>query len=130
MIALPVTSTVASILAIVMFPMTLQISIRRAALGDVVFGDADDAALRRRVRAFGNFVEYVPLCLVLLSLMEAQGASFLWLWMAGGLLLVGRIIHALGMLFAKSPAPRVVAMVMTYGSFLIPAGWLLANPRG
>ena len=129
MIALPVTSIVAATLAIVMFPLALQISMRRLALGGVVFGDADDDALRRRIRAFGNFVEYVPICLVLLVLMEAQGAPSLWLWIAGVLLLAGRFLHALGMLFANSPAPRGVAMMMTYGAFLVPAAWLLLNLR-
>jgi hypothetical protein len=127
MIALPVTSIVAATLAIVMFPLTLQVSMRRLALGSVVFGDADDDTLRRRIRAFGNFIEYAPTCLVLLALMEAQGAHSLWLWIAGGLLLAGRIIHALGMLFAKSPAARGIAMMMTYGAFLVPAVWLLTN---
>lgn len=130
MIALPVTSIVAAALAILMFPLTLQISILRLTLGSVVFGDGNDDTLRRRVRAFGNFVEYVPICLVLLALMEVQGASTLWLWIAGALLLAGRLIHAAGMLFATSPAARGVAMMMTYGAFLIPAIWLLMNLRG
>jgi uncharacterized membrane protein YecN with MAPEG domain len=132
--SLPITSTVAALLAVIMVPLTLQVSMRRAGLGKamgdltgVVFGDGDDDTLRRRTRAFGNFIEYVPTCLVLLALIEIQGAGATVVWTAGGLLVVGRVLHALGMLFADSPAPRGLAMFMTYGALLTPAGWLLMN---
>ncbi|MBI1985543.1 MAG: MAPEG family protein [Rhodospirillales bacterium] len=127
MIALPITSTVAAGLAIFMFPLTVQISMRRKSLGNVVFGDADDMVLRRRIRAFGNFVEYAPICLLLMALMELQGTPSTWLWVVGGLLAAGRVIHALGMLFADTPVPRAIGMLMTYAAFLIPAAWLLLN---
>lgn len=56
MISLPITSTIAACLAIIMFPLTLQISMRRKSIGNVVFGDGNDDVLRRRIRAFGNFI--------------------------------------------------------------------------
>ncbi len=127
MISLPITSTIAALLAILMFPLTLQVSILRKSLGNVTFGDADDPVLRRRIRAFGNFAEYTPLCLVLLALVELQGASAGFAWSVGALLLAGRLIHALGMLYVNSPAPRGVGMFMTYAAFLLPAGWMLVH---
>ena len=105
---------------------------QRAALGkekgDItafVFGDGNDDVLRRRIRAFGNFIEYVPMCLLMLALIEFASASRTLLWSIGGLLLAGRILHAIGMLYADSPAPRGIAMFMTYATLLVPAGWLL-----
>ena len=130
MVMLPITSIIAACLAIIMFPLTLQVSMRRKAIGNVVFGDAGDEVLRRRVRAFGNFTEYVPTCLVMLALAEIQGGPSALLWAIGGLLLMGRIIHALGMLYARSPVPRAIAMFMTYAAFLVPAVWLLINVWG
>ncbi len=134
MISLPITSTIAAILAIVMLPLTLQVSMRRAALGKamgkvngVTFGDGDDEVLRRRIRAFGNFIEYTPMCLVMLALTENVGASPTFVWTIGGLLLFGRGLHALGMLYSDTPVPRGIAMFMTYGAFLVPAVWLLSN---
>jgi uncharacterized protein len=134
MINFEVTSIIASILAILMLPLTLQISIRRAALGKaandltaVVFGDGGDEKLRRRIRALGNFIEYVPMCLIMLALIESSGAGETLLWSVGGLLVCGRVLHALGMLYINNPAPRGIAMFMTYASFIVPAIWLLLN---
>ena len=127
MLALPITSITAASLAIIMLPLTLQVSLRRVAIGSVVFGDGGDDVLRRRIRAFGNFIEYAPMCLILLALLEAQGAGTTWLWTTAALLVAGRVIHGLGMLFAQSPAPRGLAMLMTYGAFLTPAVWLLTR---
>lgn len=127
MLALPITSITAASLAIIMLPLTLQVSLRRLAIGSVVFGDGGDDVLRRRIRAFGNFIEYAPICLILLALLEAQGAGTAWLWTTAALLIAGRVIHGLGMLFAQSPAPRGLAMLMTYGAFLTPAVWLLTR---
>jgi hypothetical protein len=113
-----------------MLPLTVLISMRRKSLGNVVFGDGGDIVLRRRIRAFGNFVEYAPFCLLLLALMELQGAPSTWLWVVGGLLAAGRVVHALGMLFVESAAPRGVGMMATYAAFLIPAVWFVLNLRG
>lgn len=132
--ALPVTSIAAALLAILMLPLTLGVSMRRLTLGrekgDViafVFGDGNDMTLRRRVRAFGNFIEYVPTCLIMLALTEVGGASATFLWAMCIALVAGRILHALGMLYADSPAPRGLAMLMTYVTFLGPAFWLLSQ---
>ena len=121
MISLPITYTIAAALAALMFPLTLGVSLRRAGLGKemgdlagVAFGDAGDDVLRRRIRAFGNFIEYAPFCLILLALFESAGASPNWVWAIGGLLVLGRITHALGMLYSNSPAPRAAGMFMTW----------------
>jgi uncharacterized protein len=131
---LPITSVAAALLAILMFPLTLSVSMRRLALGrekgDVtafVFGDGNDMVLRRRIRAFGNFIEYVPTCLVMLGLSELGGASAAFLWGICTTLVAGRALHALGMLYADSPAPRGLAMFMTYVTLLGPALFLLSR---
>ena len=63
MVELPITSTLAAVLGLMLLPLTLRISFRRVALGKamgdvtgVVFGDGDDEVLRTRGRAMGNFV--------------------------------------------------------------------------
>lgn len=133
MMTLPITSAVAAILALLMFPLTVQISLRRAALGKAegnafayVFGDANDEVLKRRIRAFGNFIEYTPFCLLLLALIEIANASNTVLCITASALLGGRFIHAAGMLLGISSL-RGLAMMMTYTAFLLPGIWLLLN---
>lgn len=40
----------------------------------VALGDGGDRILQRRLRAHGNFAEYVPIGLILMALAEFQGA--------------------------------------------------------
>jgi hypothetical protein len=64
--------------------------------GRVAIGVGEDRLLERRVRAHGNFAEYVPFALLLLALLEGQG----WpIWLVHGLCLAlsaGRLAHAWG----------------------------------
>jgi uncharacterized membrane protein YecN with MAPEG domain len=53
----------------------------------------------RTIRAHGNAVEWVPLGLLLLLVIELSGAGTRFtLHLAGGTLLLGRILHAAGFL--------------------------------
>jgi uncharacterized membrane protein YecN with MAPEG domain len=61
---LPITSLLAGVFALLMVPLTLQISMRRARLGGISAGDGTDEVLPRRIRAHGNFIEYAPTALI------------------------------------------------------------------
>ena len=85
----------AALLAILYIVLTVQV-IRGRYRTRTVLGNGGDQALERAIRAHANFAEYVPLTLVLLLLLELQGA---WPWfvnLMGLLLLVGRASHAFG----------------------------------
>ncbi len=130
----PISSIVAIVLVVIMLPLTMQISMRRAMLGKemgdlagVAFGDNGDLPLRRRIRAFGNFTEYAPLGLIVLLLMEGAGASVTLVWSAGISLISGRVVHAGGMLYSGSPMPRAIGMMFTYVAMALPAVWLLSQ---
>ncbi|MDP4004888.1 MAPEG family protein [Methylobacterium sp. NEAU K] len=76
--------------------------------GNVLVGDGGDDVLLKRVRSHANFSEYVPLALILVGLLEAGGAGH---GLVQGLLLallVGRILHPVGM-FAPPNSPRQYA---------------------
>jgi len=60
-------------------------------------GDGGDPELARAIRVHGNFIEHVPLALVLLALLELGGLPAPWLWGLGGALLLGRLLHAFGL---------------------------------
>ena len=53
--------------------------------------------LQRAVRAHGNFIEYVPLMLLMLALIEFSGVGSAWIYSLGGALTIARIAHAAGL---------------------------------
>lgn len=63
----------------------------------VGIGDGGQKPLVRAIRAHGNFVEYVPLSLLSLLVLEGLGAPAWELHALGGSLIVGRALHAYGL---------------------------------
>jgi uncharacterized membrane protein YecN with MAPEG domain len=60
-------------------------------------GAGGDVAMLRRIRVHANFVEYVPMGLILLALLELAGTSRTVVAALGALLLVARLLHAMGL---------------------------------
>jgi uncharacterized membrane protein YecN with MAPEG domain len=94
--ALPITMHAAAVLAAMLVLMSLPISLRRRS-AKISLGVGDDVTLQNLVRAHGNFTEYAPMGLIILGLLEMAEASSTTLWIVAGLLVVGRIAHAIGM---------------------------------
>lgn len=63
----------------------------------VSLGSGGDPALERAIRIHANFIEYVPLALILLIAMEMQRRSIYVLHILCLLLLIGRICHFLAL---------------------------------
>lgn len=132
--SLTITPLLAAVLAVQMFILSLMVSMRRVSLGraegDIAkypYQDGRDETLRRRMRAFGNFVEYTPLCLLLLGMLEWRSESIELIWGLGLAFIAGRILHALGMLLNPYfPLPRIVGMLCTYAVLLVSA-YLILN---
>jgi uncharacterized membrane protein YecN with MAPEG domain len=64
-------------------------------------GTGGDAALERKIRVHGNFIENVPFALLVLALLELGGLPAAWLWVLGSALLLARTLHAVG--FSRRP---------------------------
>ena len=62
----------------------------------ISMGDGGDPALQRKIRVHANFIEYVPLALLMLALLELGGLWQPLLWLFGGALLLARVMHAVG----------------------------------
>lgn len=83
------------IFGILLIVLSLRVSlVRRDAR--VALGDGDNEVLLRRIRAHGNFVEFVPIALLLLVLAEHTGMGSLLIHLFGLVLLAARISHAYG----------------------------------
>lgn len=102
----------------------------------VGLGTGGDEMLARRVRAHGNAVEYLPLALLLLMLLEWNQTVPLLLHLLGIALLVFRVFHAVGL--STSAGTSVGRLVGTAGTWLVIAvmalvllwqwfGWHLAG---
>jgi len=120
---LPVTALLTGGLCAVLVALSLLVSFARVRT-KTSLGDGDDDMLRRRIRAQGNFVEYTPMALLAVGLVEHLSGSTLLALSLGGALLLGRLVHAAGMLGNLLPL-RVVGMMLTYASLLGSAGWLV-----
>src|SRR6185312_12451887 len=65
----------------------------------VSFGDNNDRAITRVVRAQGNFAEYVPIALLMMGFLEADRYSIYWLHALGIALVVARVLHGAALSF-------------------------------
>ncbi|MCX5479620.1 MAPEG family protein [Kaistia geumhonensis] len=117
---LPITSAVTVYCALLLLGLSFYVSLGRMKTG-VTVGFGHDEDLLRRIRAQGNFTEYVPLVLILIGISEYRGAWATGLWIVALLLAGGRALHAAGMLGGFLPL-RGAGMLATYAALLGGAG--------
>jgi uncharacterized membrane protein YecN with MAPEG domain len=87
----------AGLLGLVLLALSFNV-VRLRRKHQVGIGTGDVPELARGIRAHANFCEYVPLALVLLFGLAVAGAAPTWaLHVLGGALLVGRVLHAIGL---------------------------------
>jgi uncharacterized protein len=115
---LQVTTFLAGVFALLMVPLSLQVSLRRVKLGGVSSGYANDETLRRRIRAHGNFIEHAPIALIAVGLIELGGSGKSLVLGLAIAFCLSRIMHAIGMLYTSTPTLRAVAMLIQHGAFL------------
>lgn len=97
----------------------------------VSLGDDGNPDHLTLIRSQANFTEYVPMALILIGFVEAGGASATWIHGLGGALLLGRILHPLGMSADPKPNPfRFVGTVATLLVLLISAVLALLQAFG
>ena len=95
---LPITLFYAAILTI--FALVLSFgagSFRGKTSLSVLFGDPANMELAEKVRRHQNFLEYVPMLLIVMGAIELNGGSSMFLYTVGALLVVVRIAHAVGL---------------------------------
>ena len=122
--SVPVTLLYGGLNALLVTVLGIQVSRLRGAYG-VGVEKSIPAEMIRPVRAHGNAVEWVPLGLILLLVLELSGAgSRFTLHLAGGTLLLGRVLHAAG--FYGKNKLSVVGAALTYLDLFAMAIWAIA----
>ena len=94
----------------------------RVALGD---GGNDDMVLRGRI--FGNASEYIPVGIAALAVLTLLGMPAYTIHAVGGVLFLGRVLHASGLTAGKPTPGRLLGMVLTYLALIAAAGMLLVH---
>ena len=94
----------------------------RVALGD---GGNDDMVLRGRI--FGNAAEYIPVGVGALAVLTLLGLPAYAIHAVGGVLFLGRLLHASGLTAGKPTPGRLFGMVLTYLALIAAAGMLLVH---
>jgi uncharacterized membrane protein YecN with MAPEG domain len=123
-VILPTTFLLGGLLSHLMLALSLQVSLKRVQLGGISYGDGGNETLRRRIRAHGNFIEYAPLALILVGLIEYGGSERLAAGLAASFFL-SRVLHAIGMLYTSTPTVRAVGMLVQHATFLGAGLWLV-----
>lgn len=109
---LVITPIYAVILSLMLLGLSFQV-IKMRQLHRVLFHDGGVKELRRAVRGHGNFVEYVPIFLLLMALCELNDGSPLALHGVGATLVLGRLVHAYSV-FHTLLKHRVFGMSCTF----------------
>jgi uncharacterized membrane protein YecN with MAPEG domain len=93
---------------------------------NISVGDGGNANLLLAMRRHANFIEWVPLALLLIALLELNGVSTRAIHGLGAALLVARLLHAVGLKSdsMKSVARGVGAMA-TAVTTVVASVWLL-----
>lgn len=91
-----VTLFYASLLGLLYLVLAARVGRYRRNSG-ISIGTGQDRELEVRMRVQANFIEYVPLALILLALLESLSVSRYGLHVLGILLVVARLLHAWGL---------------------------------
>ncbi len=91
-----VTAFYAALLALIFAVLSVWVIAARFKLG-ILHGDGGVEAMNRRMRAHGNFAEFVPLILLVAGLFEASGGSRATVRALLIVLTIARVMHPFGM---------------------------------
>jgi uncharacterized membrane protein YecN with MAPEG domain len=121
-IVLPITLTIAAAAAVLHIWLAGRVSQLRRGY-KISIGDGGNEALLRRIRAHGNYIENMPVVLILLALLELAGGDPRILWGAAILFILSRILHAFGMDRTSPSRLRMAGMMGSVFSLLILVGY-------
>ena len=129
---MPITLMYASVMAVFALFLSFRAGAARGKAGiSVLFGDPVNWDLAEKVRRHQNFLEYVPILLILFGAIEVSGGSPLFLYIVGDLLIIARIAHAIGLKHDNIGHPgRLIGAGGTALLTLVTAGyglWLSAT---
>lgn len=94
--SISITALYAALIGILSLSLAARVSVLRRRL-HVGVGDGGHQQLALAIRVHANLLEYAPMALLLLLLLELAGARAMLLHALGAALLLGRLLHAWGL---------------------------------
>jgi len=115
---MPITLISASLLGLLLIYLSYGVSKERLST-KTDLGDGGHASLQAAIRAQGNFIEYTPIGLILIGLLENSATYPQIIWGLAGALVAGRYMHGLtlGKFEGKNPF-RFWGTILTWLSIL------------
>jgi hypothetical protein len=126
---LTITGFTAAALAILLALLVLD-TVRHRFRTRLPFGTGEDRRLTAASRAHGNLAENAPITLILIGLLEINGADRQTLAITAAAFVAARLLHAIGLYLQTGgppPAPRAIGVVVTLIVQLGLAGWLIVR---
>lgn len=118
---LSITPVYAALLALLYVTLSVRVILQRRS-DKISYGDGGNTGMLKVMRTHSNFAEYAPFALLLIAMVELQGAGA-WLVNLLGLgILAGRVLHAYG--FGRQPQIvilRQIGMLLTFAVMVMAA---------
>ena len=108
-----ITALYAALLVAVLIFLTTRIGLKRAKTRVSIL-DGGNKEVAVEMRRHGNFVEHVPLLILLMAIIEINGGHSVFLHVMGVTLVICRIAHPIGLHYDRVQTPlRVIGPVGT-----------------
>ncbi|MCZ6853918.1 MAG: MAPEG family protein [Gammaproteobacteria bacterium] len=127
---LPITALYAALLMIIVGYLGYKIGSLRGSTGISIF-HGDNMEVATAMRRHGNFTENVPMALILMGIVEANGGNGIFLHVMGVALVLARIAHPIGLHHDSIAHPlRAVGALGTFLVMVVLAGMALWQAVG
>lgn len=125
-----IISLYAGLAALLLTVLTVNVVLTRYRFR-VRIGDGGQNAIVHAIRAHSNFIEYAPIFLLLLLLVEQQGMQALYVHILGAGFVLGRLSHAYALAIDEAKSGdvsffRMIGMGLTLTPIAVAGLWLLA----
>lgn len=122
---LPVTSLLAGAAALFLVLLSFPVANHRRKT-KLSAGDGGDEAFNRKVRAQANFIEYTPLAIVAIGLLEMNGFPQIYVCVFAATLAAARVLHAIGLIW-NVIIGRMLGAILTFATLLLAGGALVVH---
>jgi hypothetical protein len=98
-----------------MMKLALRVSVTKCRFQHkIMWGNVSNDGMARRIRAHANFTEWVPGTLILLGLIEMMGVSPVIIAVLGAMLIIARVLLALGLMGNAESFNRATGIVINW----------------